>query len=294
MKENCGEFNNMQDMRVFISADMEGITGVCHRDQLMAGGQDYERARRWLTSDVNAAVQGAFDGGATEVVVADGHATMRNVLLDELHERAQLLCGPAQTRNRQLVQLAGLAPDRFERAMLVGYHTRAGTPGGLLAHTWVGMAVHEIRLQGKPAGEALLNAAILGDYGIPVVLATGADDFEREVKADLGDDLEVAVVKQTLGPSGVISLSLPAAAERIRAAAERAMTSARSPLKVAAPVEVELDFHRREMRDQGAVAAGTKHGERTLRFTGDTVVETIEQLWLALTHALRAESSFLQ
>jgi len=281
-------------MRVFISADMEGITGVCHRDHLLAGGQDYERARRWMTSDVNAAVQGAVDGGATEVIVADGHATMRNVLLDELHENAQLLCGPAHTRNRQLVQLAGLAPERFDCAMLVGYHTRAGTPGGLLAHTWVGMAVHEIRLQGKPAGEALLNAAILGHYGVAIVFATGADDFEREVKADLGEDLEVAIVKRTLGPSGVISLSLPAAAARIRTGAARAMKSRRTPLTTPVPVELELDFHRREMRDQGAELAGEKRGERTLRFEGESMVEAVEQLWLALSHALREESAFLK
>jgi D-amino peptidase len=281
-------------MRVFLSADMEGITGVCHRDHLLAGNADYERARRWLTSDVNAAVQGAVDGGATEIVVADGHATMRNVLLDELHPAAQLLCGPANTRNRQLVQLAGLEPDRFDRAMLVGYHTRAGTPGGLLSHTWVGAAVHEIRLQGQPAGEALLNAAILGHYGIPVVFATGADDFEREVKADLGDDLEVAVVKRTLGPTGVISLSLAAATERIRAGAARAMKAERAPLKTAAPVRVELDFHRREMRDQGAEMAGVKVGERTLVFEGESVPAAVEQLWRAVTHALREESGFLK
>jgi len=281
-------------MRVFISADMEGITGVCHRDHLLAGNPDYERARRWLTSDINAAVQGAVDAGATEVVVADGHATMRNILLEELHPQAQLLCGPANTRNRQLVQLAGLEPGRFDCAMLVGYHTRAGTPGGLLAHTWVGMAVHEIRLQGKPAGEALLNAAILGDYGIPVVFATGADDFEREVKADLGDDLEVAVVKRTLGPSGVISLSLAAASELIRAGAKRGTAARRAPLTTAAPVAIELDFHRREMCDQAAEMAGSKIGERSLRFEGDSVVAAVELLWRALSHALREEGSFLK
>ena len=78
-------------MRVFVSADMEGATGVCHRDHLVAGGQDYGQARKWLTGDVNAAVEGALAAGATEVVVADGHATMRNILLDELHEAGRLV-----------------------------------------------------------------------------------------------------------------------------------------------------------------------------------------------------------
>ncbi|MHC4952478.1 MAG: M55 family metallopeptidase [Planctomycetota bacterium] len=281
-------------MRVFISADMEGITGVCHRDHLVAGGQDYERARRWMTSDVNAAVEGAIAGGASEIVVADGHATMRNILLDELHPGAQLICGPAQTVNRPLGQLADLGPGRFDRAMLVGYHTRAGTPGGLLAHTWVGMLVHEIRLQGRPAGEALLNAAIFGEYGTPVVFATGADDFEREVKADLGASLEVAVVKRTLGPSTVASLSLQAGAERIREGAARAMRAEREPLALQPPVRLDLDFHRREMRDRAQTAAGAPDGERTLQFAGDSVVGVIEEVWRALTRALSEEGSFLR
>ena len=295
IEQNGAEFNIMRLMsRVLISADMEGITGVCHRDHLMAGGNDYERARRWLTADVNAAVEGALDGGATEVVVADGHATMRNVLLDELHPEAQLLCGPAQTGNRTLVQLADFGRGRFDRAMLIGYHTRAGTPGGLLSHTWVGALVHEIRLQGTPAGEARLNAAILGEWGTPVVFASGADDFALEVRADLGDDLEVAVVKRVLGPTGVISLSLAAAADRIRMGAARGMQAQRDPLRIEGAVTVELEFHRRRMAERGATVAGTRIDGRTLRFEAETVTQAIEPLWRALTQALSEEASFLQ
>ncbi|MHC4409706.1 MAG: M55 family metallopeptidase [Planctomycetota bacterium] len=281
-------------MRVFISADMEGATGVCHRDHLLAGGQDYERARRWLTGDINAAVEGALSGGASEVVVADGHATMRNILLDELHEKAQLLCGPANIRNRPLGQLAALEPNRFERAMLIGYHTRAGTPGGLLAHTWVGSLIHEIRLNGAPAGEALLNAALLGEFGIPVVFATGADDFVREVKADLGADLATTTVKKTLGPSAVLTLSPSESAWQIRDGAERAMRSSRPPLRIDGAVDVAIDFHRRADCEQAAETGGERTGDRTLRFGGDSVAATIEAVWRAITNALRSEGPFLQ
>jgi len=281
-------------MRVFISADMEGATGVCHRDHLLAGGHDYERARRWLTSDVNAAVAGALSGGATEVVVADGHATMRNILLDELHDKAQLLCGPANFRNRPLAQLGALEPGRFDRAILVGYHTRAGTPGGLLSHTWVGALIHEIRLDGAPAGEARLNAALLGEFGIPVVAATGADDFVREVTADLGDDLPTATVKRVLGPSAVLSLSLAEAGWQIQDAAERGMRVKRSPYRAASPARIELDFHRREMCEQAAETGGERSGERTLRFEGATMSAAVEQVWRAMTNALRSEGAFLR
>ncbi|MHC4222837.1 MAG: M55 family metallopeptidase, partial [Planctomycetota bacterium] len=210
-------------MRIFLSVDMEGATGVCHRDHLIPGGQDYERARSWLTGDVNAAVEGALEAGATDVVVADGHGTMRNILLDELHDSARLVTGPAQVRNRPLGQLSGIEVGSYDAAMFIGYHSRAGTPGGLLSHTWVGALVHEIRLNGRAAGEALLNAALLGHYRVPVVFASGADDFCREVLADLGEDLEVVETKKILGPSAVITRTPAKARSLIRAGAARGL-----------------------------------------------------------------------
>jgi len=281
-------------MRVFISADMEGATGVCHRDHLLAGGQDYERARRWLTGDVNAAVEGAVAAGATDVVVADGHATMRNVLLDELHERARFLTGPAQARNRPLGQLGALDGESFDAAMLVGHHSRAGTPGGLLSHTWVGMLVHEIRLNGAPASESLLNAAIFGDYGIPVVLATGADDYCRQVREELGDDLEAVEVKRTLGPTAVVTLTPKRAQSLIRDAAERALPPKREPLVAKRPVVLELDYHNVHMRERGLELGGEPLDDRGIRFTGETMVDAAKQIWRALAHTLREEASFLK
>jgi D-amino peptidase len=274
---------------------MEGATGVCHRDHLVAGGQDYERARRWLTGDVNAVVEGCVAGGATDVVVADGHATMRNLILEELHEAARYLTGPAQARNRPLGQLAALDEGAYAGAMFIGYHTRAGTPGGLLAHTWVGALVHEIRLDGRPAGEALLNAAILGRYGIPVLYATGADDFAREVKADLGEDLDVGVVKRTLGPSAVLTLSCKRAQAVLRDGAQRAMTARRDPLRVNDPVAIELEYHRRDMRDRGLeLGGGRAMGPRGIRFEGADVVEVQHRVWAALAHTLREDAAFLR
>jgi D-amino peptidase len=281
-------------MRVFLSADMEGAPGVCHRDHLVPGGQDYERARLWLTGDVNAAVEGAFAAGATDVVVADGHATMRNVLLDQLHEGARLVTGPAQARNRPLGQLAGIEEGRYDAALLVGYHSRAGTPGGLLAHTWVGSLVHGIRLNGRPAGEALLNAAVLGHYGVPVAFASGADDFCREVREDLGPDLEVAEVKRALGPSAVVTLT-PARAQRlIREGAERGLRARRKPLEVAKPVAIEVEFQRGDARDRALELGGEPQGECVLGFRGADPVDAVRQVWRALAHALREDAAFLK
>ncbi len=285
---------NANRMRVYISADMEGATGVCHRDHLMAGGQDYEAARRWLTGDINAAVEGALAAGATDIVVADGHATMRNVLLDQLHEAARLLQGPAQPSNREFGQLAALEHDRFDAAFLIGHHTRAGTEGGLLAHTWVGSLVREIRLQGEPASESRLNAAIWGHFGIPVALATGADDYCREVRDELGADLTVVAVKQALGTSAVITLTPPRAQALIREAAAASLRSLRAPLDVGTPVRVEIDFWRDDMRARAATLGGEPIGRTTLTFEGDDLPAVFRSVWAALAQALRDDPSFLR
>lgn len=281
-------------MRIFISVDMEGATGVCHRDHLMPGGQDYEAARRWLTGDVNAAIEGAVAAGATDFLVADGHGTMRNVLLDQLHPAARLLTGPAQAKNRPLCQLGALAPGAFDRAFFIGYHARAGHPGGLLAHTWVGALVHEIRLGGRPASEALLNAAILGHYGIPVALASGADDFCREAREDFGEGIELVEVKQTLGPTAVVTLSLDRAHGAIREAAKRAIKADVAPFVVERPVTIDVELHRDLQREQAIELGGEPRGRRGVRYVGEDVPEAAEKAWRGLAHALREESAFLK
>jgi D-amino peptidase len=281
-------------MKIFFSVDMEGATGVCHRDHLLPGGHDYEAARRWLTGDVNAAIEGALSAGATEVLVADGHGTMRNILLDALHPAARLLTGPAQARNRPLCQLGALGPNAYDMAFFVGYHARAGHDGGLLAHTWVGALVQEIRLNGRPASEAYLNAAILGYYGIPVVLATGADDFCREAREDLGADLQLVEVKQTLGPSAVVTLSLERAHAAISDAAARAVKKGGQPLLVEAPVTIDVFFHRDAMRAQALELGGEAEGRLGIRYTGETIIDVAEAAWRGLAHATREESAWLQ
>lgn len=283
-------------MRVFLSVDMEGVAGVCHRDHLVPGGQDYERARRWLTGEVNAAVTGAVEAGAGEVVVADGHGTMRNLLLEDLHEAARIVTGPAQARNRPLGQLAGIAEGRYDAALLLGYHSRAGTPGGLLSHTWVGMLVHEIRLNGRPAGEALLNAAIFGHFGVPVVFASGADDFCREVREELGADLAVVETKRTLGPTACLSLS-PARSQRlIREGVARALGArgGRTPLTIDPPVLLDLEFHRADARDRARELGGESQGARGIRYSAATVPAAVTALWRGLEEAMREDGAFLK
>ena len=159
-------------MRVFISADMEGITGIAHGDQLMPGKHGYEAGRTLMTDDVNAAIAGVLlhDPDAT-FVVCDGHAVMRNLQLERLHEAAELVIGPASWANKPLCQSQGI-DDRFDLALFVGYHSKSGTTPGLLAHTWVGSTICNLSLNGQVVGETALNAAVVGAFGVPVGLVT--------------------------------------------------------------------------------------------------------------------------
>jgi D-amino peptidase len=284
-------------MKVFIAVDMEGATGVAHREHLMPGGNDYERARRWLSSDVNAAIEGAVAAGATDVWVNDGHGNMRNLILDELHEAARVVIGPAQAQNKPLVQVSGIEQGGFEAALFVGFHSRAGTPGGLLSHTWVGMLVHEIRLQGKVAGETLLDAAIVGHYGTPVVMVTGADDVCREARGDLGDDLTTVEVKRVLGPSACASHTPKRTAAMIRGAAERAVRerARRKPWTTSSPVTMEVEFHRREMAQRAMDnGLGERAGERCVRYRAADVPTAAAEVWRGLEQAMREDASFLK
>ena len=281
-------------MRVFISVDMEGATGVCHREHLLPGGDDYQHARGWLTGDVNAAVRGAFDSGASDVLVADGHGTMRNILLHDLDPRARLLTGPAQPNNRPLAQLGALGPDTFDAAMLVGHHTRAGTPGGLLAHTWIGMVVQEIRLNGLPASESMLNMAVLGHYGIPVVMACGADDYCRQMREDFGDTIALAEVKQALGPTAICTLPLGAAQKRIEDAARQGLEAGGKPYVVETPVEIEVDVHRDAMRERALELGVEPVGRLGFRVRDADVIGAVEHVWRTLVHITREDTAFLK
>ena len=193
-------------MRIFISADMEGATGVVHRDQLMPEGKTYAQARKLLTGDVNAAIEGALRAdGEAEVVVCDGHGVMRNIVLEELHERAQLVIGPASVDNKPLCQSQG-CDESFDLAMFVAYHSRAGTRGGLLSHTWIGSAICNFSINDTLVGETAINAAIVGHWGIPVALVTGAHELEVEAGQTLPPGFVFVATKRSYGSTAALCL----------------------------------------------------------------------------------------
>jgi len=202
-------------MRVYVSADIEGTAGVSGRSQTAATGEGYAAACRLMTAEVNAAVDGAFRGGATSVVVNDSHGQMLNLILELLDPRADLLHGAPKPWS----MVEGL-DDRFDLMVCTGYHAMAGS-AGTLAHTYNSAVVHEVSLCGQRVGEFALNAYFAGTYGVPVAAVAGDDDLEREVLA-LSPKVHVARVKEAHGRFGALSLGAERSRAAIRAAVEAA------------------------------------------------------------------------
>ncbi|MER6687441.1 M55 family metallopeptidase [Streptomyces olivaceoviridis] len=156
-------------MRIYISVDMEGITGLVDAEDVQPGGRDYERGRLMMAEDVNAAVRGAVAAGATEITVNDAHGPMRNIVPESLHPAARLIRG----KPKQMLMLEGLTPEH-DAVICVGYHSRAGALG-VLSHSFMGHEIEDMWLDGRPVGEIGLAHATAAAIGVPVAVLTGDD-----------------------------------------------------------------------------------------------------------------------
>lgn len=253
-------------MKVYISVDMEGIAGVVHEDQTNPVdprcAAEYARFRRLMTAEANAAIAGARDAGATSVLVNDSHWQMRNLLAEELHEGAELVSGDPKPWS----MMEGI-DSAFAAAFFVGYHARAGTARAILDHTYSDR-VYEVRLNGRPVGEAGLNAALAGAHGVPVALVTGDAALAAEVQDLLGEGVTTAVVKTAVGRQGARSLAPAVACRRIREAAVESLRTRGQPFVLPPPVTLEIDFVQTLHADLAELVPGSERtGARTLRFT---------------------------
>jgi len=230
--------------RVFISCDIEGITGVIGRDQAGSTGKDYERARRAMTADVNAAIDGALSAGATLVVVSDGHGSMQNLILEDLNPAAEVVLGSP----KPLTQMEGIGPD-FDVAFFVGYHARMGSPG-VLSHTISGSVVANVWVNGVLVGETGINAALAGRYGVPVGLITGDQHVCAEARALLGE-LHTVEVKQAITRYSARCLHPERTRDLIQTAARTAVEGAASlrPYVASSPVTFRIQFKDTGMTD---------------------------------------------
>lgn len=235
----AGAGASAQTKRVYISVDMEGISGISGPDQLSPGQPEYARSRRLMAEDANAAIRGAFAGGATEVVVNDSHGGQRNLLPEDLDPRARLISHSF----KRYGMMEGL-DETFDAVIFVGYHAKAQAPRGLFAHTGSGV-VRDLRIDGRSVGEGGMNAALAAWYGVPVVLVTGDDVAVEEVR-ESAPEARGVVVKRAINVRAVELEPL----ERARQAIEDAARAAVAAIPAGAPkrpdrrpsYRVELQF----------------------------------------------------
>ena len=226
----------VQNKKVFISADMEGISGISASDQLSAAGAEYARSRRMMADDVNAAIRGARRGGATQIVVNDSHGSMRNLRLEDLDPEVRLISHSFKKSG----MMEGL-DDTFDAVIFVGYHAKAGHPAGLFAHTGSGV-VRDVRVNGQSLGEGGLNTMVAASYGVPVALVTGDDVAVRQV-AEVARDARTVAVKRAINPRAVELRPFKEVHHEIEEAAFQGVRAAKKfPPHRAAAYRVEVQF----------------------------------------------------
>lgn len=262
-------------MKVFISLDMEGISGVSEWEDVIPGRRHYEAGRRLLTQDVNAAIEGALEAGATQIIVNESHGPMNNLILEELHPQADVIRGFF----KPLCMMQGI-DSTCDAAFFIGYHGKAGTGEAVLNHTLSGLAIHRLVLNGKEVGEAGLNAAIAGAFGVPVVLVTGDSQTAQEVEEDIPGVFTVAV------KSGITGLSSQAlhpvrARELIRNQAKEALLhrSKVQPLGQKDENTIEVEFTKSQFATAVSWMPGIELIEgRTVRFHSNDLVSMMPVL----------------
>ena len=204
-------------MKILIAVDMEGITGVTTWDQVTPGHAEYSRFRKLMTQDVNAAIRGATEAGADEIIVADGHWNGSNILVEELDSRARLNTGsPSPFSMMQGID------ESVDGVLFIGYHARNGTANAILDHTWSSKTVANIWLNDILTGEYGLNASLAGHFGVPVIMVSGDQTACAQVNELLGD-VEMAVVKQATGRFAAECLTPEVSQELIYMSAARAV-----------------------------------------------------------------------
>lgn len=229
-------------MRLYVSADIEGVGGVTSRDHMRPGGFEYEAARDWMTDAVLAVCETAREAGASEVVISDSHGNGQNVRWEKMPAYAQLV----RSWPRPLGMMQGIEVGDYAGAILLGYHAGSGNPGGLMSHTLSSDLFQEVRLNGASASEAVISAAIAGHHGVPVILFAGDDVAVEEAGRDL-PAVPGVVLKHACGTYSARHLSPHETDQRLRDAVRGALAvvGAARPLRLAGPISCEIRLRTR-------------------------------------------------
>ena len=256
-------------LKVFISVDMEGVTGVVNVDDASRSGKDYDYFRQTMTREANAAIEGALAAGATEIVVRDSHGSALNLLPEMLHRSSKLL---RDWSGGPMSMMEGIDAS-YDAAIYVGYHARAGTPNGVLDHTSSGN-VTDISVNGVSMPETGYNALLAGYYDVPVVFVAGDKAVCDQARALLGT-VETVAVKEGIG-AAALNLHPEVAREQIRAGVEKALQNLGDykPYKLQAPYTMVLTLKTEQSIHEGAFYPGAQRtGDWELTYVAQDVLE---------------------
>lgn len=266
--------------KVYISVDLEGIAGVVANSQTSPTGQNYEWARKLMLAETNAAIDGAFQGGASEVLVNDSHGPQTNLRADELDRRAQLVTG----QPKPLGMTQGL-DSSFDAAIYIGYHAPGSTANAVHGHTF-SSALKTVKLNGKEVGEYGLNAMVAGYWGVPVVFISG-DRAAIEMARDFIPGVDGLIVKEGIGFYAARTMHPLEAREQITVGVRAALVKriVRQPLKLALPITLEIELDELSHADQAELVPGMKRSGRTVSYTaGDALtIYKVTRIIMALS-----------
>ncbi|MBA3633181.1 MAG: M55 family metallopeptidase [Acidobacteria bacterium] len=268
-------------MKIYISADMEGVVGAVTAEQLGPTGFEYQRFREFMTQEVNAAIEAAFEAGATEVVVSDSHGNGQNLLIEKLPKNILLV----RAFPRPLMMMQGIDAS-FDGVIFLGYHSSTTNPQGVRAHTMSSARLADVRLNNISMSEGGVNAAIAGHFNVPVIMVWGDDAAVKEVTALLGD-VEGATVKWNYGFHSAMTIMPEAAYALIREKVKRAIGRIKNfkPYKLKTPVQLDVRFKNyRPSEVLSYLSIVERTDAHSIRFTGKDMIETSKFIEFILTY----------
>ncbi len=276
-----GSAQVQKKLKIYISADMEGVAGVVTSEQLGPSGFEYSRFREFMTGEVLAAVNAAFEAGATEVLVSDSHGNGQNLLLEKFPENVRIV----RSWPRPLMMMEGVDAS-FDAAIFIGYHSSTTNPDGVRAHTMSSARLADIRLNGRSMPEAGINAAIAGHFGVPVIMISGDDAIVKEARELIGP-IEGAVVKWAVSFHSAKTLTPQAAQKRIAEKVKAAIGRLKEfkPFKLKTPVSLEVTFKNyRPSQILAYLPIVDRIDAHSIRFVGKDMIEVSKFLEFMLSY----------
>ena len=257
-------------MKLFLSTDFEGVSGIVAWEQIIEGNSEYEQGRRLLTNEVNAVISGALEGGAKEFVINDSHHYMRNLHPQELLGQAMLITG----KHKPMYMMEGL-DSSFDGVCFVGYHGSIGAEHAVLSHTYNPGAIWEVRINGDVVGESAINALVATHYNVPIIFISG-DEVTVQEAQNIAPNAEKVVVKQSLGRFAAAHIHPTVACEMLQRGASRAVRNLEEmhPPEFTRPVSLEVTFLVADMAEMAHWIRGVERvGPRTITISSEDLLE---------------------